>query len=345
MNTPSGPRSSSSLPPLAPTAPSSSAKLAIPHNNRQQQITMLQQQQYSSNQVPPRLQYQQQQQQHYYQYSPQHQPQLNYPPTQISYNYIDTETDDPTSLSSIENRSKEGDTTQTSNTTFSINSTSSNTNMKRVTSIEKFQKSAQNTLRRFRSWSMSDNNNNYYRNSSSDNLGRSERETTGGNGSEHESSERGFATISSTPPLLKSSSRQRSAPSLLTTPIPGLNPSPAPNNNNATSTPISSSSPRINRISEPYLDEDELTPLIYGYLHKLGRNGHWQKRFFELTNGERLTYYKSGKRQKILATLDLCKVRILVKKVCSSLFLEVVFVRVCVCVCVFPLLPPSHSHP
>ena len=60
-------------------------------------------------------------------------------------------------------------------------------------------------------------------------------------------------------------------------------------------------------ISEPYLDEDEAKPLIYGFLHKLGRNGHWQKRFFE-TNGERLTYYKSVKRTKALATLDLCKV-------------------------------------
>lgn len=60
-------------------------------------------------------------------------------------------------------------------------------------------------------------------------------------------------------------------------------------------------------ISEPYLDDDELKPLIYGYLHKLGRNGHWQKRFFE-TNGERLTYYKGVKRTKVLATLDLCKV-------------------------------------
>ncbi|KAL3793743.1 hypothetical protein HJC23_013305 [Cyclotella cryptica] len=60
-------------------------------------------------------------------------------------------------------------------------------------------------------------------------------------------------------------------------------------------------------IQEPYLDDGELKPLIYGYLHKLGRNGHWQKRFFE-TNGERLTYYKSVKRTKVLATLDLCKV-------------------------------------
>ena len=64
-------------------------------------------------------------------------------------------------------------------------------------------------------------------------------------------------------------------------------------------------------ISEPYLDDDELKPLIYGYLHKLGRNGHWQKRFFE-TNGERLTYYKGVKRTKALATLDLCKVRLIV---------------------------------
>lgn len=57
------------------------------------------------------------------------------------------------------------------------------------------------------------------------------------------------------------------------------------------------------------MEDGELKPLIYGYLHKLGRNGHWQKRFFE-TNGERLTYYKSVKRTKVLATLDLCKVSI-----------------------------------
>lgn len=60
-------------------------------------------------------------------------------------------------------------------------------------------------------------------------------------------------------------------------------------------------------ISEPYLDDDELKPLVYGYLHKLGRNGHWQRRFFE-SNGERLTYYKSVKRTKVLATLDLSMV-------------------------------------
>ncbi len=64
-----------------------------------------------------------------------------------------------------------------------------------------------------------------------------------------------------------------------------------------------------NIIPEPYLDEGEMKPLVYGYLYKLGRNGHWQRRFFE-TNGERLTYYKNVKRTTVLATLDLCKVRI-----------------------------------
>lgn len=47
--------------------------------------------------------------------------------------------------------------------------------------------------------------------------------------------------------------------------------------------------------------------LIYGNLMKLGRNGKWQSRWFE-TDGECLTYYKSSKRVKLLATLDLAKV-------------------------------------
>eukprot|EP00978_Attheya_sp_CCMP212_P008509 scaffold19970_cov55-Attheya_sp.AAC.1 len=51
----------------------------------------------------------------------------------------------------------------------------------------------------------------------------------------------------------------------------------------------------------------EVKPLVYGFLNKLGRNGVWQRRFFE-TDGECLTYYKSNKRTKVLATLDLCKV-------------------------------------
>lgn len=47
--------------------------------------------------------------------------------------------------------------------------------------------------------------------------------------------------------------------------------------------------------------------LIYGYLFKLGRHGKWQRRWFE-TDGEVLTYYKSRKRTKPLATLDLSRV-------------------------------------
>jgi PH domain len=47
--------------------------------------------------------------------------------------------------------------------------------------------------------------------------------------------------------------------------------------------------------------------LIAGYLQKLGRNGKWQTRWFE-TDGECLSYYKSAKRTKLLATLDLQKV-------------------------------------
>lgn len=39
----------------------------------------------------------------------------------------------------------------------------------------------------------------------------------------------------------------------------------------------------------------------------MGRNGKWQTRWFE-TDGECLTYYKSSKRVKLLATLDLAKV-------------------------------------
>lgn len=59
-------------------------------------------------------------------------------------------------------------------------------------------------------------------------------------------------------------------------------------------------------------DDDELGgndtgALIYGYLQKLGRNGKWQTRWFE-TDGECLSYYKSQKRIKLLATLDLDKV-------------------------------------
>lgn len=54
-------------------------------------------------------------------------------------------------------------------------------------------------------------------------------------------------------------------------------------------------------------DEQEPTNIISGYLNKLGRNGKWQNRFFE-SDGESLSYFKSAKRSKLLATLDLNKV-------------------------------------
>ena len=43
---------------------------------------------------------------------------------------------------------------------------------------------------------------------------------------------------------------------------------------------------------------------IHGYLHKLTRDGKWQKRWFE-TNGSFLTYYKSKRMTKLLAALSL----------------------------------------
>ena len=55
-------------------------------------------------------------------------------------------------------------------------------------------------------------------------------------------------------------------------------------------------------------DDVEVRPLIYGNLHKLGRNGKWQLRFFE-TEGESLSYFKNEKRTKLLGKLDLQKVR------------------------------------
>jgi len=58
------------------------------------------------------------------------------------------------------------------------------------------------------------------------------------------------------------------------------------------------------------LYEGQVRPLIYGSLHKLSRSGKWQKRFFE-TDGESLSYFKSEKRVKLLATLDLFKVGVI----------------------------------
>ena len=216
------------------------------------------------------------------------------------------DTDDPTALSSIENRSKEEEdggslsnaVQRQQGATTTPGGGGGGNNMKRIASIEKFQKSAQNTFRRFRSWSQGGGGN-------GGNGGLTSSETTsayegGGGGGKSSRS----MSMNSPPP---SSSNRKS----LTPATPGLNPTPTKHNphhhssNNNNNNPSTSSSQQPT--DEPYLDEDELTPLIYGYLHKLGRNGHWQKRFFE-TNGERLTYYKSGKRKKVLATLDLYKV-------------------------------------
>jgi len=47
--------------------------------------------------------------------------------------------------------------------------------------------------------------------------------------------------------------------------------------------------------------------IISGYLYKLGRQGKWQKRWFE-SDGECLCYFKSKERKKLLATLDLLHV-------------------------------------
>lgn len=50
-----------------------------------------------------------------------------------------------------------------------------------------------------------------------------------------------------------------------------------------------------------------MKPILYGYLHKLGRNGKWQKRYFE-SDGTSLLYYKDKNKTTILATLDLLHV-------------------------------------
>ena len=74
----------------------------------------------------------------------------------------------------------------------------------------------------------------------------------------------------------------------------------------------------------PKQQQQELKSLISGYLYKKTRNGTWQRRFFE-TDGQCLTYYKSKRRTKKLAELDLYKVclcffiRIQLNEVISSL--------------------------
>jgi len=59
--------------------------------------------------------------------------------------------------------------------------------------------------------------------------------------------------------------------------------------------------------NEPVTDISTLVnckPIISGYLYKRGRQGKWQKRWFE-SDGKCLFYFKSEKRKKLLATLDL----------------------------------------
>ena len=62
---------------------------------------------------------------------------------------------------------------------------------------------------------------------------------------------------------------------------------------------------------EALWEPHEVKPLIYGYLHKWGRNCQWQRRWFEC-DGQILAYYKNMKRNKLLATLDLSRVGVIV---------------------------------
>mmetsp|Transcript_34629 Transcript_34629/g.83954 ORF Transcript_34629/g.83954 Transcript_34629/m.83954 type:complete len:433 (-) Transcript_34629:36-1334(-) len=91
---------------------------------------------------------------------------------------------------------------------------------------------------------------------------------------------------------------------------------PAYGRNNATSTfgkviqPLKEKMNNAkNRSNSEEEGEKNIPPgaIIFGYLQKQGRNGKWQTRWFE-SDGECLTYYKSSKRVKLLATLDLGKV-------------------------------------
>lgn len=66
-------------------------------------------------------------------------------------------------------------------------------------------------------------------------------------------------------------------------------------------------SPTNNSNSNNSTSTTTMKPILYGYLQKLGRNGKWQKRFFE-SDGTSLLYYKNKQRTTILATLDLLHV-------------------------------------
>lgn len=84
--------------------------------------------------------------------------------------------------------------------------------------------------------------------------------------------------------------------------------------NNSIAKFIESTKRRLSTMNNNRKDSEECDDnhgaLVAGYLQKLGRNGKWQTRWFE-TDGECLSYYKSAKRIKLLATLDLQKVKLL----------------------------------
>ncbi len=76
----------------------------------------------------------------------------------------------------------------------------------------------------------------------------------------------------------------------------------ATNNNAQTTNEIENASTPTNNSNNT-----AMKPILYGYLHKLGRNGQWQNRYFE-SDGTYLLYYKNEERKKLLATLDLLHV-------------------------------------
>lgn len=65
-------------------------------------------------------------------------------------------------------------------------------------------------------------------------------------------------------------------------------------------------SSRNNSAASDYVPHFEES-ILSGYLHKKTREGKWQKRWFEV-NGIYLTYYKSKKKEKLLAALSLAQV-------------------------------------
>ncbi len=77
-----------------------------------------------------------------------------------------------------------------------------------------------------------------------------------------------------------------------------------PSVNNNTNVTTTAQTRNSNVINSNDSTSSSLKPILYGYLHKLGRNGKWQKRYFE-SDGVSLLYYKNIKRTTILATLDL----------------------------------------